>query len=438
MLTLPSRPLVSLSIVVTLCGAGYSSQAAQPPQYKIEHVPGLQGTADVRLSDAGHIVSGRKLWFAGSLQDLGGVSTYAMDVNASGQVVGRTLDGTSHKRPFLWQSGVMTFLPTIGGEEGYAISINNNGQIAGSTDNVAGSVLNYRATLWNSPSVATDVGTIGTDATSQAMAINNPGQIAAVSGPNSNSEFGWDAFLWSAGQSTAYIKNSDLTFTVEGINDSAEIVGGYLSEAYIWTGGQYKSLPGLGGDFSTGAAVNNQHQVVGSSIDPDGAMHAVTWINSQIYDLETLVPDLSAWDYFLMATDINQSGQIVGVGKLKNGADNQVFLLTPISSAPVITNLSSDHSVLWPPNNDNIPITLSATVQGSSATTWKITRVDCNESLKTGDVQIVDAHRVNLAASRLGKGNGRVYTIWVQAQNELGTLSKAVSIDVVVPHDQGK
>lgn len=436
------RHLVSkltLIFSVILCSTEFPSQAATLPKYKIQHIDGLEYFDALRISDAGHIVTGRQIWFAGTIQDLGGLDTYAMDVNASGQVVGRVYDGTTpFSNAFIWQNGVMSYLPNLSGEEGFATAINNNGQIIGYSDNILGeSDENFRATLWNTPSVATDIGVIGSDRTSLGFAINNTGQVGASSAPKLGAGFGWDAFLWNAGQTTTFINDSDPSFTVEGINDSTEVVGTYLSGAYVWSGGQLKLLPSLGGDFTTASGINNAHQIVGRSIDSEGNMHAVTWINSELYDLESLVSDLSGWDYLSMATDINESGQIVGLGKLKDGPDNQVFLLTPPSTAPVIKHVEADHSVLWPPNNKKILVSLTATIQGGSGnSTWKIIKVESNESTRAGDIQIVENHSVRLAASRSGKGNGRIYTIWVQAQNESGNLSKAVSLQVLVPHDK--
>ena len=93
------------------------------------------------------------LWYKGWKIDigtpgLGGPNSAAFGVNEFGQTVGQAetsrpnaedfcgfnaygFASSTACRPFLWQDGVMTKLPTLGGHNGFANSINNRGVVAG-------------------------------------------------------------------------------------------------------------------------------------------------------------------------------------------------------------------------------------------------------------------------------------------------------------------
>jgi len=63
--------------------------------------------------------------------------------------------------------------------------------------------------------------------------------------------------------------------------------------------------------------------------------------------------------------------------------------------------------------------------------------VTCNEPISNSDYAILDAHRVNLTADRLGSGTGRIYTIVITCTDTSGN-SSSQAVTVTVPHDQGK
>ena len=65
------------------------------------------------------------------LGSLGGGSTYASDINASGHIVGDSRDSNGAQRAFLWMNGTMIDLGTLGGTHSFAAEINDLGQVAG-------------------------------------------------------------------------------------------------------------------------------------------------------------------------------------------------------------------------------------------------------------------------------------------------------------------
>lgn len=112
---------------------------------------------------------------------------------------------------------------------------------------------------------------------------------------------------------------------------------------------------------------------------------------------------------------------------------------------PVITSVSANPSSLWPPNHKLVPVKVNATVTDAcSTTTWKIVKVQSNEAVNEGgsgstapDWKITGDHTVSLRAERSGRGNGRTYTITVQAVDAAGNLSEKATTTVTVPKSQG-
>jgi hypothetical protein len=113
---------------------------------------------------------------------------------------------------------------------------------------------------------------------------------------------------------------------------------------------------------------------------------------------------------------------------------------------PVIISLSASPNSLWPPNHKMVPVGVSATVSDDcGSVTWKIIGVQSNEpvnGLGDGDTapdwQITGDNTVLLRAERSGKGNGRVYTLTLQAKDAAGNLSDPATVTVKVPKSQGK
>jgi hypothetical protein len=108
---------------------------------------------------------------------------------------------------------------------------------------------------------------------------------------------------------------------------------------------------------------------------------------------------------------------------------------------PVISGLSVDKPVLWPPNHKMVPVTLSYNVSDNcDAGLTPVITISSNEPVNgTGDGntspdwQVIDAHHVLLRAERSGNGSGRIYTITLTVTDSAGSSSSS-SVIVRVPH----
>jgi hypothetical protein len=116
-------------------------------------------------------------------------------------------------------------------------------------------------------------------------------------------------------------------------------------------------------------------------------------------------------------------------------------VIAKLCPRPVISGVSADPSVLWPPNHKFVPVTIAYTLTSPCGGTCTLS-VSSNEAVNAPgsgntdpDWIVVDAAHVLLRAERAGPGDGRVYTITITCTSTGGTTTK--SIEVTVPHDQG-
>ncbi len=115
------------------------------------------------------------------------------------------------------------------------------------------------------------------------------------------------------------------------------------------------------------------------------------------------------------------------------------------TTPPVISQLTPSRSTLWPPNHQMVGITLTAAATDNvGVTSLKIVNVTSSEPDNglgdgdtAGDIVITGPLTVNLRAERSGGGNGRTYTITVEARDAAGNATTR-STTVFVPKSQGK
>ena len=268
-------------------------------------------------------------------------------------------------RPFLWENGDITALPTLGGNNGQASAINNRGQIVGQAETTASDsgCPPYRITfpvLWEKGRVQ-QLPTVDGDPDGFVNGINDVGQAVGATGtcygPN-------HAVRWENGTAVELPDLGNASFNAAfAINTQGQIVGlssspdGTTFYAALWQNGAITNLGTLPGDFSAFATgINNRGQVVGTTLDANfNYLHGFIWENGVMTDLNTLFPADSNL-YATMANKINSRGQISGMATVLSGPDAgniHAFLATPVhaSIASSVAAIAATHSTSAMPAN---------------------------------------------------------------------------------------
>lgn len=185
--------------------------------------------------------------------------------------------------------------------------------------------------------------------------------------------------------------------------------------------------------------------------DPQGLALDVVWllngITVQTNDIPAGAPMATNNVTFNAALPLGTNKvEVVATDAAQFTAFCSTTVIVVDTNPPVIASVSATPNVLWPPNHQLVKVTVSAKVTDPcDATTWKIIGVTSNEAVDmkgsghtSPDWVITGAHTVELRAERSGTGDGRVYTITIQAIDVSGNLSSTATVTVTVPHDQGK
>jgi uncharacterized repeat protein (TIGR02543 family) len=358
--------LAGLSCLLRTGGVLSPGKAIPAASRRTVQLATLTGLLAVNLATS--IAWAQAAYTVTDLGTLGGSSSFALGINASGQVVGRSdlADGNSHA--FLYSDSTMYDLGAMGGNSSLARAINDSGQVVGSASpgdstghaflysdsvmadlgrssdargiNASGQVVGKfetagagRAFLYSGSSLV-DLGTLG-GRDSDAFGINTSGHVVGNSRKADETQ---RAFLYANSRMTDLgtlggVGSSYAT----AINDNGQVVGGAdvddrgTSHAFrcdAYAASIMHDLGCLGGayNYSRASAINAIGQVVGaSSFDDTGAAHAFIY-SSTMTDLNDLIDPLSGWMLY-EATGINDAGQIVGNGVINGQA--HAFLLTP-------------------------------------------------------------------------------------------------------------
>lgn len=293
------------------------------------------------------------------LRTLGGNESFATGVNTQGQVVGVAANAIpdtfcyfgwgTQCHAFLWQNGVMRDLGTLGGANSAGAFVNEAGEVAGwadtssTPDPVVGLPPNHPF-LWKDGKMR-DLGTIGGTQTPDMGSLNERGQVTGAM--TLADEQKSHAFLWEGKKLIDLGTFGGDHSNANGLNNAGEVTGyaqypiscpepgaGPIAHAYLWKNGVKADLgvvPGINplDGTSTGWSINSKTQIVGISTTCDNSIvDAFLWDNGgPMIDLNTLIPPESAMHLF-WALNINDRGEIAGLGSLPNG-DVHAFLLIP-------------------------------------------------------------------------------------------------------------
>lgn len=114
------------------------------------------------------------------------------------------------------------------------------------------------------------------------------------------------------------------------------------------------------------------------------------------------------------------------------------FTVTVVDTTPPdITSVTVSPHTIWPPNGKLVTATVTVNVADvvDPLPTVRIYDVTCDETIGAADALITGPMTADLRAAREARGDGRVYTLHIEAIDASGNRSTA-TVDVFVPHDQ--
>ncbi len=178
--------------------------------------------------------------------------------------------------------------------------------------------------------------------------------------------------------------------------------------------------------------------------DTDGDTLTAVWaVNGMLVQTNMAMPRPGDSETVSLAVEDLPLGTNVVTIALSDGMSPPVecesLVIVQDTQPPEISDASVTPNILWPPDNKLVDVHVQAIAHDACGfTTWQVVKIEANEPLNAEDFEFADeAQVVSLRAKRLGKGEGRTYTLWLRATDEAGNDSEAVSVEVTVPHDQG-
>ena len=294
------------------------------------------------------------------LGTLGGMNSLAEAVNDRGQVVGWSdtpadtgvgVACCSVSRAFSWtQAGGMLDLGTLGGSSSTALAVNASGQVVGYADAVGNAA--SHAFSWTLTGGMIDLSPNPHDGRfSAALAVNTNGQAVGYTyAAGDGSDY---AFSWTPTGGMTSLSFGGTSGLAEAVSDYGQVVGWLepaIAEyhAFTWTptGGMI-DLGTLGGSASQAVAVNASGQVVGASYTAgDSATRAFSWTAAAgMIDLGTLGGSSSS------AEAVNASGQVVGAGDIVGNAAFHAFSWTPAGGMIDLGTLGGTNSLAFAVND---------------------------------------------------------------------------------------
>ena len=245
-------------------------------------------------------------------------SSYLLNVNDAGKIVGTALSSLGNWNAILWYSPTnVAILGDLGGRFTKSLDINEGGRVVG-VSALPGVQQLQHAVVWVPQVEVFDLGTLGGDE-SAAFGINELNQVV-----------GWadDAlarsrpFLWPVGSEMIDLSTLggdegeayDINDAGFAVGESEATPGSALKRATLWTPDfEVVDLGSLeGGGESHGRDINAAGTVVGFAATASGDLHAALWSSNGGGGVPGTVPEMLDQ----LASDIDQ---LVADGALRKG-----------------------------------------------------------------------------------------------------------------------
>jgi probable HAF family extracellular repeat protein len=344
-----------------LCGLATIAAAQTITLQSITPIPIVANA----LNDSGEVAGASRsypfhpvIYFQGVVNDLGTFGGFCCSsadaINDAGQVVGHAINASNNNRAFLYTGGVKRDLGTLAGAGGssFALGINASGDVVGWSEIIPGQY--YHAFLY-SGGVMRDLGTLGGQS-SQAQAIDG---AADVIGTSQVADGSWHSFVYSNG----VMQDFGLDHA-SAINAKGQIVGVTAAGVlFVYENGVMTKLS-MSGHTPNPYGINALGQIVGimDAVTNSPRAFLYTPVNG-IIDLNALLPPNSGW-VLTNASAISDAGQIVGGGTYLG--QYSAFLMTLAGNSPPVTT-----AAIFGPAGTNgwylgaVSVTLNATGRGS-------------------------------------------------------------------------
>jgi hypothetical protein len=190
-------------------------------------------------------------------------------------------------------------------------------------------------------------------------------------------------------------------------------------------------------------------QVAAQVADADGdALEVVWWVNGAAIQTNHIDAEVSTNLTTVDFDALYDLGTNAVTVTVSDGIGSPVSCGTTVTILdrlpPTISSLSVDPFELWPPNHKFRPVTVTVVASdacGGTNVTCRITDIRSNEPVwgrgdrTSPDWVITGDLTAKLRAERLGRGNGRVYTLTIECSDAAGNISQG-EVTVTVPHDQ--
>ena len=281
------------------------------------------------------------LYQNGVMTALGTGHSEANDISNSGDIVGSAHLGQQWHAALYGSDQWNDLTIGTGWSQYYyswAYGVNNYGDVVGYHDYSNAGIPKFpppwnKATgfVYSDGTMTTFAPPTGYDS-SEALAINDSGQVAGIY--YNTSSWAAYAFLSSGGVITNISGDAHVSTGWDRIhmNGLGDVVGNLNGSGFLYSNGETTS-------FGTAFACNGINDV-GQIVGWDSS----TWVgklyeNGQFIDLSAAIQDNPGWT-LVAPMDINNLGQIVGVGTNPSGEDH-AFLLTPTPEPSTLVLLSA-------------------------------------------------------------------------------------------------